>query len=85
MEVPEIIIPPPTPLTIFSAFYPLPVKLKWSLFQQNWSVTIIIEALTLRILTLETIQGTKDFKSPRSVRYSDMVIFWFNKMIKQNI
>ena len=27
--------PPPTLLAIFSFFYPLPVKLKWSLIQQN--------------------------------------------------
>ena len=27
--------PPPTPLVILSFFYTLPVKLKWSLIQQN--------------------------------------------------
>ena len=32
--------PTPTPLSIFSFFSPLPVKLKWSLIQQNWSVAI---------------------------------------------
>ena len=38
---PQIIAPPPpTPLAIFSFFYPLPVKLEWNLIQQNWSVTI---------------------------------------------
>ena len=46
----------PTPLTFFSFFYP-PVELKWSLMQQNWSVTI--QALMLRLLTLEINQGTK--------------------------
>ena len=47
----------PTPLTFFSFFYLLPVELKWSLMQQNWSVTI--QALMLRLLTLEINQGTK--------------------------
>ena len=28
------------PLAIFSSFYPLPVKLKCNVIQQNWSVTI---------------------------------------------
>ena len=28
------------PLAIFSSFYPLPVKLKCKVIQQNWSVTI---------------------------------------------
>ena len=41
---------PPTTLAIFSFFYPLPVKLKWNLVQQNWSVTM--QALTIN-------QGTK--------------------------
>ena len=47
----------PTPLTFLSFFYPLPVELKWNLMQQNWSVTI--QALMLRLLTLEINQGTK--------------------------
>ena len=49
----------PTPLTLFSFFYPPPppVELKWSLMQQNWSVTI--QALMLRLLTLEINQGIK--------------------------
>ena len=32
--------PPPTLLAIFCFFYPLPVKFKWNLIQQNWLVTI---------------------------------------------
>ena len=32
--------PPPTPSIIFAFFYPLPLKLKWNLIQQNWSVKI---------------------------------------------
>ena len=36
MKIFEIIAPPPpTPLAIFSFFYPLPVKLKGKLIQQN--------------------------------------------------
>ena len=31
---------PPAPLAIFSSFYPLPVKLKCNVIQQNRSVTI---------------------------------------------
>ena len=46
----------PTPLTFFSFFHPLLVELKWGLMQQNWSVTI--QALMLRLLTLEINQGT---------------------------
>ena len=32
--------PPLTPSIIFAFFYPLPLKLKWNLIQQNWSVKI---------------------------------------------
>ena len=85
-RLPRIIAPPPppTPLTIFSSFYPLPVKLKCSLIQQNWSVTI--QALTPRILTLKISQGTK-FGTLKRPKFSlfDVTIFWFNGIMKQNI
>ena len=47
----------PTLLAVFSFFYPLPAKLKRNLMWHIPSVTI--QALTLRILTLKTNQGTK--------------------------
>ena len=76
--------PNPTPLAIFSFFYPLPVKLKWSLIQQNWSV--MIHALMPRILTLKINQGTKfgTLRKPM-LSYFDVIIFWLNGIIKQNI
>ena len=72
----KIIAPPPQPIS--------PVDLKYSLIQQNWSVTIY--ALTPRILTLKINQGTK-FGTLKKPIFSlfDMIIFWFNGMIKQNI
>ena len=45
------------PLAFFSSFYPLPAKSKWSLIQQNWSVTIQADAENI-ILTLKINQGT---------------------------
>ena len=70
----------PTPLTFFSFFYPLPVELKWSLMQQNWSVTI--QARMLRLLTLEINQGMKfgTLKKPICNH-----LFCFNGIIKRNI
>ena len=65
------------PFVIFSSFYPLPVKLKCNEIQQNWSMTI--QAL----------------KSNQELRFGilkkplfslfDVIIFWFNGKIKQNI
>ena len=59
-RLPQIICPPLTeickriadltPVSIFSFFYPLPVKLKCNVIRQNWSVTI--QALKIN-------QGTK--------------------------
>ena len=71
----------PTPLTFLSFFYPLPVELKWNLMQQNWSVTI--QALMLRLLTLEINQGIKfgTLKMPMS----DHFFGCFNRIIKQNM
>ena len=65
------------PLAIFSSFYPLPVKLKCNVIQQNWSVTI--QAMKIN-------QGTKfgTLKKPM-FSFFDEIIFWFNEKIKQNI
>ena len=62
--------PPPTPLAVFCFVYPLPVKLKWNLIQQNWSVTI--QALKIN-------QGTK-FGTLKKLMFS-----LFDVIIKQNI
>ena len=69
--------PSPAPFAIFSSFYPFCVKLKRNEIQQNWSVTI--QALKIN-------QATKfgTLKNPCSV-YFDVIIFWFNGKIKQNI
>ena len=71
------IIPPNTYLTIFCFFYPLSVKLKWNLIQQNWSV--MIQALKIN-------QGTK-FGTLYKAMFSlfDVIIFWFIGIMKQNI
>ena len=61
------------PLAILSSFYPLPVKLKCNVIQQNWSVTI--QAIKID-------QGTK-FGTLRSL--FDVTVFWFNGKIRQNI
>ena len=70
---------------LFFFFYPLPVALKWSLIQQNWSVRI--QALTPRILTLKINQRTK-FRTLRKPMFSlfnfDVIIFWFDGIINQN-
>ena len=61
-RLPRIIAPPPPPPTpschlLFSLSLPVRVKLKWSLMRENSSVTI--QALTPRILTLKSNQGSK--------------------------
>ena len=61
------------PLAIFSSFYPLPVKLKCNVIQQNWSVTI--PAMKIN-------QGTK-FGTLRSL--FDVTVFLFKGKIRQNI
>ena len=47
--------PPPTyaPFAIFSTFYPLPVKLKCNVIQQNWSVTVQALKITTRTTSSE--------------------------------
>ena len=67
----------PAPLAIFSSFYLLPVKVKCNKIQQNWSGTI--QALKIN-------QGTKlgILKKPLFSLF-DVIIFWFNKKIKQNV
>ena len=67
--------PPLQPsLTTFSFCYPLPVKLKWNLIQQNWSVMI---------QALKNNQGTK-FGTRKKPKFSlfDVIIFWFNGIRK---
>ena len=61
------------PLAIFSSLYPLPVKLKCNMIQQNWSVTI--QAMKID-------QGTK-FGTLKV--YLMWLFFWFNGKIRQNI
>ena len=61
--------------TTFSFCYSLPVKLKWNLIQQNWSVMI---------QALKNDQGTK-FGTCKKPKFSlfDVIIFWFNGIRKQ--
>ena len=63
------IITAPTPLVIFSFFYPLPFKLKCNVIRQNWSV---------KIQALKINQGTK-FGMLKKAMFSlfYVVIFWF--------
>ena len=63
-----------TSLTIFSSFYPLPVKLKCNVIRQNWSVTI--QALKIN-------QGTKFGMHKKAMFGLFDVIFWFYGKIKQ--
>ena len=72
---------PPTPLSIFSFFYPLLVKLRWNLIQQNWLVTI--QALKMN-------HGTKFGKLKKPIlSLFDVIIFyllgWYNKIFRAQL
>ena len=71
MEILKLIAPP-TPLAIFSFFYPLPVKLKWN--PDHWQ---------FKLWKLIKEPKFEHFQSPSSAYF--MTVFWLNEKIKQNI